>query len=151
MQSFSSRIWTRFAVSISYEYNHYTTDISYRPLHYITDVLLWTSLQWNASVGWPTRIYLQQLYADTACSLEGLLGAMDDKVDWREREREREREGESEKSVLAAWLDDDYSDEIMSFVISKNYQSVYKSWNLYLMRCIFYELPDTFYSVIHIY
>ena len=26
MQSFSSRIWTRVAVSISYDDNHYTTD-----------------------------------------------------------------------------------------------------------------------------
>ena len=28
MQSFSSRIWTRFAVSISYDDNHYTTATS---------------------------------------------------------------------------------------------------------------------------
>ena len=30
MQSISSRIWTRVAVSISYDDNHYTTGTSYR-------------------------------------------------------------------------------------------------------------------------
>ena len=29
MQSFSSRIWTRVTVSISYDDNHYTTGTSY--------------------------------------------------------------------------------------------------------------------------
>ena len=41
-----------------------------------------------ASVGQPTRTYLQQLCADTRCSLEDLPGVMDDKDWWRERERE---------------------------------------------------------------
>ena len=36
MQSFSSRIWTRVAVSISYDDNHYTTDIiSYNELSFL--------------------------------------------------------------------------------------------------------------------
>ena len=33
MQSVSSRIWTRFAVSISYEDNHYTTDTSHLSIY----------------------------------------------------------------------------------------------------------------------
>ena len=49
------------------------------------DPYIWTS------VGWPARTYLHQLCADTGCSLEDLLGAMDDRDRWRERERERER------------------------------------------------------------
>ena len=41
MQSFSSRIWTRVAVSISYDDNHYTTDTSNDSnyFRYIDDIL----------------------------------------------------------------------------------------------------------------
>ena len=34
MQSVSSRIWTRVAVSISYDDNHYTTGTSYEAASY---------------------------------------------------------------------------------------------------------------------
>ena len=34
MQSLSSRIWTRVAVSISYDDNHYTTDTSSEKILY---------------------------------------------------------------------------------------------------------------------
>ena len=57
---------------------------------FISDVLLWTPTHRRAIVSRPARIYLHQLCADTECSLEDLLGAMDDKDRWRERERERE-------------------------------------------------------------
>ena len=35
MQSISSRIWTRIAVSISYDYNHYTTGTSNKALYHL--------------------------------------------------------------------------------------------------------------------
>ena len=35
MQSASSRVWTRIAVSISYDDNHYTTGTSYKEVPYI--------------------------------------------------------------------------------------------------------------------
>ena len=54
----------------------------------ITDVLLWTPLHRRAKVGRPARMNLQQPYADTRCSLEELLGEMDDRDDWWERVRE---------------------------------------------------------------
>ena len=38
----------------------------------MSDVLLWTSAHGRASVERPTRTYLQQLCADTGCSLEDL-------------------------------------------------------------------------------
>ena len=38
----------------------------------IRDVLLWTPSYRRASVGWPTKTYLQQLCMDTGCSLEDL-------------------------------------------------------------------------------
>ena len=45
MQSVSSRIWTRVAVSISYDDNHYTTGTSVKKLgHYVTNVI------WNLIV-----------------------------------------------------------------------------------------------------
>ena len=47
------------------------------------DELLWTPLH-----GRPARIYIQQLCADTGCSLEDLPEAMDDREGWRERIRE---------------------------------------------------------------
>ena len=50
----------------------------------ISDVLLWTPSHGRASIGRPTRTYLQQLCADTGCSLEDLLKAMDDRDEWRE-------------------------------------------------------------------
>ena len=43
----------------------------------INDVLLWTSLHGRASVGRPTKTYLQKLCMDTGCYLEDLLEAMD--------------------------------------------------------------------------
>ena len=48
----------------------------------ISDVLLWTPLH-----GWAkaARTYIQQLCADTGCSLEDLPEAMDDREVWRER------------------------------------------------------------------
>ena len=71
----------------------------------ISNVLLWTS-----SHGRATKIYLQQVYMDTRCSLEDLPEAMDDRDEWRERERERERE--SRKSVLSARHDDDEENDV---------------------------------------
>ena len=44
--------------------------------------------------------YLQQLYADTGCSLDDLPGAMDDRYRWRERVREIHA---SRKSSLWGW------------------------------------------------
>ena len=51
----------------------------------ISDVLLWTPSHGRASVGRPTRTYLQQLCTDTWCSLEDLPGAIDE---WWEIVRE---------------------------------------------------------------
>ena len=51
-----------------------------------------------AYVGQQTKTYRQQICTNTGCNLEDLLGAMDDRDEWRERE--------SRKSVLAARLDD---------------------------------------------
>ena len=54
----------------------------------ISDILPWTPSHGRAKAGRPTRTYIQQFYADTGCSLEDLLGAMDDWDRWRERLRE---------------------------------------------------------------
>ena len=54
----------------------------------ISDVLLWTPSHGCASVGWPTRTYLQQPCMDTGCSLEEMPEAMDDREEWWERVRE---------------------------------------------------------------
>ena len=53
----------------------------------ISDILLWTSSHGWAKVGKPATTYIQQLGADTGCSLEDLPGAMDDRYGWRERVR----------------------------------------------------------------
>ena len=53
----------------------------------ISDILLWTSSHGQAKAGLPTRIYIQQLCADTGYSLEDLLEAMYDRVGWQERVR----------------------------------------------------------------
>ena len=58
----------------------------------LNDVLLWNPLHGWASVGCPTRTYLQ-LCTDTGCRLEDLPAGMDDR--WIAKE--------FRKSVLAAW------------------------------------------------
>ena len=51
---------------------------------YISGILLWTPSHGQAKVGGPARTYIQQLCADTGCSLEDLPGAMDDRDRWWE-------------------------------------------------------------------
>ena len=50
----------------------------------ISDVLPWTLSHGCASVGRPTRIYLQQLCVDTWYRLEDLPEAMDNRDEWQE-------------------------------------------------------------------
>ena len=59
----------------------------------IRDVLLWIPSHGRAKTGWPARTYIQQLYADTRCSLEELPEAMDDGEGWRERVRDIRADG----------------------------------------------------------
>ena len=60
-------------------------------------IILWTPSHWQAKAGWPARTYIQQFCANTGCSLEDLLEAMDDGDGWWERVRdgwwERVRDG----------------------------------------------------------
>ena len=51
-------------------------------------VLLWIPSPRRAKVDLPARTYLQQLSADTGCSLEDLSGSTEDTDGWRERVRE---------------------------------------------------------------
>ena len=53
----------------------------------ISDVLLWNPYGW-AKAEQPARTYIQQLCADTGCSLKDLLEAMGNREGWRERARE---------------------------------------------------------------
>ena len=54
----------------------------------ISDVLLWTPSPSRAKAGWPARTYTQQLCADTGCTPEDLLEAIDDGEGWWERVRD---------------------------------------------------------------
>ena len=53
----------------------------------VSDVLLWIPSQGRAKAGRPARTNIQQLCADTGCSLEDLPKAVDDREGWRERVR----------------------------------------------------------------
>ena len=55
----------------------------------ISDVLLWTPTHGHTSIGRPAKTYKHQLCAGTGCSLEDLLGAMDNRDGWLERESHR--------------------------------------------------------------
>ena len=44
-----------------------------------SNILLWTPTYEQAKAGQPVRTYIQQLCADTGCSLEDLPGAMDNR------------------------------------------------------------------------
>ena len=57
------------------------------------DVLLWTPSHGRAKAGRPARTYIQQLCADTGCSIEDLPEAMDDREKWRERVRDIRADG----------------------------------------------------------
>ena len=54
----------------------------------ISDVLLSNPTYGRAKAGRPARIYIQQHYEDTGCSLEDLPEAMNDREKWRERVRD---------------------------------------------------------------
>ena len=54
----------------------------------ISDILLWTLSHERANAKRPARTYIQQLCADTGCSLEDLPGAMDDREGLRKRVRD---------------------------------------------------------------
>ena len=54
----------------------------------ISDIFQWTPSHEQAKVGRPVRTYIQQLCADTGCSLEDPPGAMDNRDKWWERVRE---------------------------------------------------------------
>ena len=43
---------------------------------------MWTPLYGRAKVGRPARTYIQQVCADTGCSLEDLPGVMDNTDGW---------------------------------------------------------------------
>ena len=55
---------------------------------HIIDVLLWIPSHGREKVGKIARTYIQQLCADTGCSSEDLLEAIDDIKGWRERARD---------------------------------------------------------------
>ena len=59
MQSVSSRIWTRVAVSISYDDNHYTTGTSKSCLLY---VYILTFVQLFLKVFWRHKISIRSLF-----------------------------------------------------------------------------------------
>ena len=54
----------------------------------ISNILLWTPSYGRAKARRPARTDIQQLCADTGCSPEDLLEAMDDREGWRERVRD---------------------------------------------------------------
>ena len=59
----------------------------------ISDVLMWTPSHGWAKAGCPARIYVQQLCANTGCSLEDLPEVMDDREGWQESVREIHADG----------------------------------------------------------
>ena len=54
----------------------------------ISDILLWTPSHGRAKAGQAARTYIHQLCADTGCSPEDLLEAMDDREGWKEGVRD---------------------------------------------------------------
>ena len=59
----------------------------------ISDVFLWTPSHGRAKAGRPARTCIQQLCADTGCSLEDLPEEMDDREGWREKVRDIRADG----------------------------------------------------------
>ena len=59
----------------------------------ISDILPWTPSHGWAKAGQPARTYIQQLCADTGCSLEDQPEAVDDREGWYEKVRENCADG----------------------------------------------------------
>ena len=57
------------------------------------DVLRCTTSHGGAKAGCSVRIYIEQRFVDTRCSLENLPEAMDDREGWRERARDTHADG----------------------------------------------------------
>ena len=55
---------------------------------FISDVLLWTPLHRRSKARQPTRTYIEQLFADTGCSLKYFPRGMDDRDGWWEGQHE---------------------------------------------------------------
>ena len=101
----------------------------------IRDILLWTPAHGLAKVGQQTRIYIQQLFADTGCNLEDLL--MDDRDGWQER---------SGRSVLAVRHDDD--DDIYIYI----YIYIFIHWVIKKMLTpLWKSLYDIISNSLHIF
>ena len=83
----------------------------------ISDVLLWTPSHGQAKAGGLARTYIQPLCANTGCSPEDQLEAMDDREGWG---------GGSGISVLMAWHDDD---DINMLIV--NWSTKTKDWILF--------------------
>ena len=99
---------------------------------FISDVLLWTPSHGRARAWRRARTYIQQLCADTGCSLEDLPEEMDDREGWRKM---------SGRSVLMARHDDDdeYDVELwkkgVSKVLEVSWRETYKlSLVLYISK-----------------
>ena len=61
----------------------------------INDVRLWTPSHGRTKAGRPARTYIQQLCANTGCSLEDLPEAVDDRKGWRGKIRNIRADGET--------------------------------------------------------
>ena len=59
----------------------------------ISDVLQWTPSHRQAKAERPAQTYIQQLCANTGCSSEDLLEAMNDREGWREKIRDIHADG----------------------------------------------------------
>ena len=111
MQSVLSRIWTRVAVSISYDDNCYTTGSSNLLFKTNKQDMLGTagddlyspldSYSWAHYCRLTSKIYIHQLCANTGCHLQDLLRM----TNGDDRKRERRR------SLLLGLLDDDDNDD----------------------------------------
>ena len=70
----------------------------------ISDILLGTLSHGWAKAGWPVRIYIQQLCADTGCSLEDLPEAINNRKAWRKRVRDIHGDGMTWWWYICWWL-----------------------------------------------
>ena len=68
MQSVSARIWTRVAVSISYDYNHYTTGTSIYTL-LIDQIVLFLTIQSFQTLLYKLTIWLNTSHLFTHCEM----------------------------------------------------------------------------------
>ena len=100
---------------------------------FVRDILLWTPSNGWAKAGQPARTYIQELCADTRCSLEDQPGMMDNRNRWWERVREIQ------------------ADDVYIYIYIYRWAPICKDMQAFENICVYIHTYATLWKFIYIY